>query len=101
MPGYAQTVELTSSRLRELYRAALHNRTGAIKVREFGHGGVSRPASNRRCISQVLHEPEFQALEAGIVLQAYLPDSYSVTTRIDGMGAARQSRGGAGIKIRW
>ena len=48
----------------------------------------------------VLDEPAFRGLPAGIVLQAYLPDSHEVMERLVGWAAARHQRGGAPIKVR-
>ena len=50
--------------------------------------------------TKVLDEPEFHHLEAGIVLQAYLPDSHDVLEHLGEWAAARRDSGGAGIKIR-
>ena len=49
---------------------------------------------------QLLDEPEFLELEAGIVLQAYLPDSVAALVRLQEWSAARRARGGAAIKVR-
>ena len=48
----------------------------------------------------ILDRPEFVDLEAGIVLQAYLPDSLAAMIRLQEWAAARRARGGAGIKVR-
>ncbi|TKV29878.1 aldehyde dehydrogenase family protein [Arthrobacter sp. NamB2] len=48
----------------------------------------------------ILDRPEFTNLEAGIVLQAYLPDSLAAMIRLQEWAAARRARGGAGIKVR-
>jgi len=48
----------------------------------------------------ILDQPEFEQLEAGIVLQAYLPDALSAMIRLQEWSAARRARGGAGIKVR-
>lgn len=48
----------------------------------------------------ILDRPEFAALEAGIVLQAYLPDALSAMIRLQEWSAARRARGGAPIKVR-
>jgi RHH-type proline utilization regulon transcriptional repressor/proline dehydrogenase/delta 1-pyrroline-5-carboxylate dehydrogenase len=50
--------------------------------------------------TQILDKPEFLGLEAGIVLQAYLPDALSAMIRLQEWSAARRARGGAGIKVR-
>jgi RHH-type transcriptional regulator, proline utilization regulon repressor / proline dehydrogenase / delta 1-pyrroline-5-carboxylate dehydrogenase len=48
----------------------------------------------------LLDQPEFLHLEAGIVLQAYLPDALSTMITLQEWAAARRARGGAGIKVR-
>src|SRR5699024_5773954 len=48
----------------------------------------------------VLQRPEFHDLEAGIVLQAYLPDALEVMMDLQEWAAARVARGGAPIKVR-
>ena len=49
---------------------------------------------------RVLSEPEFFQLEAGIVLQAYLPDSVSAQKTLTRWAQERMEKGGGGIKIR-
>lgn len=48
----------------------------------------------------ILDKPEFLGLEAGIVLQAYLPDALSAMIRLQEWAAARVAAGGAPIKVR-
>jgi RHH-type proline utilization regulon transcriptional repressor/proline dehydrogenase/delta 1-pyrroline-5-carboxylate dehydrogenase len=50
--------------------------------------------------TRLLDRPEFTGLEAGIVLQAYLPDALAAMTRLQEWAAARRARGGAGVKVR-
>ncbi|QDG62040.1 bifunctional proline dehydrogenase/L-glutamate gamma-semialdehyde dehydrogenase [Pseudarthrobacter sp. NIBRBAC000502771] len=50
--------------------------------------------------TRILNKPEFQDLEAGIVLQAYLPDALSAMIRLQDWAAERRANGGAGIKVR-
>jgi RHH-type proline utilization regulon transcriptional repressor/proline dehydrogenase/delta 1-pyrroline-5-carboxylate dehydrogenase len=50
--------------------------------------------------TRILDRPEFLSLEAGIVLQAYLPDALSAMIRLQEWSAARRARGGAAIKVR-
>ncbi len=50
--------------------------------------------------TKILDKPEFQNLEAGIVLQAYLPDSLAAMIRLQEWAAKRRASGGAGIKVR-
>jgi RHH-type proline utilization regulon transcriptional repressor/proline dehydrogenase/delta 1-pyrroline-5-carboxylate dehydrogenase len=48
----------------------------------------------------ILDRTEFARLEAGIVLQAYLPDALGAMMHLQKWSAARRARGGAGIKVR-
>ncbi|MFZ2527077.1 MAG: proline dehydrogenase family protein, partial [Rhodococcus sp. (in: high G+C Gram-positive bacteria)] len=50
--------------------------------------------------TSILGRDEFTHLEAGIVLQAYLPDSLAAMMRLQDWAAARRARGGAPIKVR-
>ncbi|GAA2615502.1 bifunctional proline dehydrogenase/L-glutamate gamma-semialdehyde dehydrogenase [Paractinoplanes durhamensis] len=50
--------------------------------------------------TRLLDMPELRDLEAGIVLQAYLPDALAAMIRLQEWSAARRARGGAGIKVR-
>ncbi|CAH0285032.1 Bifunctional protein PutA [Arthrobacter sp. Bi83] len=50
--------------------------------------------------TRILDRPEFKNLEAGIVLQAYLPDALAAMIRLQDWAAARRADGGAGIKVR-
>jgi RHH-type proline utilization regulon transcriptional repressor/proline dehydrogenase/delta 1-pyrroline-5-carboxylate dehydrogenase len=50
--------------------------------------------------TRLLDRPEFEQLEAGIVLQAYLPDALAAMMRLQEWSAARRERGGAGVKVR-
>ncbi|GGH99565.1 proline dehydrogenase family protein [Arthrobacter liuii] len=50
--------------------------------------------------TRILDKPEFKDLEAGIVLQAYLPDALSAMIRLQDWAAGRRADGGAGIKVR-
>ncbi|HEY1154736.1 MAG TPA: bifunctional proline dehydrogenase/L-glutamate gamma-semialdehyde dehydrogenase, partial [Arthrobacter sp.] len=50
--------------------------------------------------TRILDKPEFKNLEAGIVLQAYLPDALSAMIRLQDWAAERCANGGAGIKVR-
>ncbi|MGB4135375.1 MAG: bifunctional proline dehydrogenase/L-glutamate gamma-semialdehyde dehydrogenase [Microbacterium sp.] len=48
----------------------------------------------------ILDRPEFRDLEAGIVLQAYLPDALSAMMRLQDWAAKRVAEDGAPIKVR-
>jgi RHH-type transcriptional regulator, proline utilization regulon repressor / proline dehydrogenase / delta 1-pyrroline-5-carboxylate dehydrogenase len=49
---------------------------------------------------RLLDGPDLRGLEAGIVLQAYLPDSLAAMIRLQEWAAKRRASGGAGIKVR-
>ncbi|RNE49953.1 proline dehydrogenase family protein [Corynebacterium alimapuense] len=53
-----------------------------------------------RLFTELLDEPEFHDLQAGIVLQAYLPDSLAALQQLAEYAAERVADGGAPIKIR-
>ncbi|WP_375386123.1 bifunctional proline dehydrogenase/L-glutamate gamma-semialdehyde dehydrogenase [uncultured Microbacterium sp.] len=50
--------------------------------------------------TSILERPEFHTLEAGIVLQAYLPDALGAMIRLQEWASARVAAGGAPIKVR-
>ena len=50
--------------------------------------------------TRLLERPELMKLDAGIVLQAYLPDALGAMIRLQDWTRARRERGGAGIKVR-
>ncbi|GAA4512092.1 bifunctional proline dehydrogenase/L-glutamate gamma-semialdehyde dehydrogenase [Brevibacterium yomogidense] len=50
--------------------------------------------------TRLLSEPELLNYEAGIVIQAYLPDALHAVQRLSAYAADRVARGGADIKIR-
>ncbi|MET1087962.1 MAG: proline dehydrogenase family protein [Arthrobacter sp.] len=50
--------------------------------------------------TRILDKPEFKNMEAGIVLQAYLPDALSAMIRLQDWAAGRRANGGAAIKVR-
>ncbi|CAI3804952.1 bifunctional proline dehydrogenase/L-glutamate gamma-semialdehyde dehydrogenase [Pseudarthrobacter sp. MM222] len=50
--------------------------------------------------TRILDKPEFKDLEAGIVLQAYLPDALAAMIRLQEWAAVRRATGGSAIKVR-
>ncbi|QNE90232.1 bifunctional proline dehydrogenase/L-glutamate gamma-semialdehyde dehydrogenase [Corynebacterium incognita] len=53
-----------------------------------------------RLFTELLDEPEFKDLEAGIVLQAYLPDTFDALVHLAEYAKNRVANGGAKIKVR-
>ncbi|MEO5716726.1 MAG: bifunctional proline dehydrogenase/L-glutamate gamma-semialdehyde dehydrogenase, partial [Luteolibacter sp.] len=93
-----ETLVEIKSRLRQLYRAAM-SRTPAkfvnLDMEEYRDLRLTCDA-----FREVLDEAEFKNLEAGIVLQAYLPDAWPVQCQLNEWARRRVDGGGGGIKIR-
>ncbi|MEL7500277.1 MAG: bifunctional proline dehydrogenase/L-glutamate gamma-semialdehyde dehydrogenase [Planctomycetota bacterium] len=101
LTGYEATIEKIKPRLRSIYRAAIEG--GGASGSKFVNLDMEEYRDLDLTVSvftSVLDEPEFEAFEAGIVLQAYLPDSFSVLQSLTDWAIARKKRTGAGIKIR-
>ena len=95
---FDRSIERISEPLREIYRAALLKEPRGfvnLDMEEYRDLQLTVAA-----FTNVLDEPEFHHLEAGIVLQAYLPDSHEVLDHLGNWAAARRRDGGAAIKIR-
>jgi RHH-type proline utilization regulon transcriptional repressor/proline dehydrogenase/delta 1-pyrroline-5-carboxylate dehydrogenase len=101
LTGYEQTRELIKPRLRELYRAAIGGANAAnpkfvnLDMEEYRDLHLTVDI-----FRSVLDEPEFETMMAGIVLQAYLPDSFAVLQSLTEWAKQRNARSGGRIKIR-
>lgn len=100
LTGYLETLEVIKERLRILYRAAIQHGKGTPKFVNLDMEEYRDLQLTVDVFCQVLDEPEFQNLEAGIVLQAYLPDSFSVQRTLTVWARERFEKSGVGIKIR-
>jgi RHH-type proline utilization regulon transcriptional repressor/proline dehydrogenase/delta 1-pyrroline-5-carboxylate dehydrogenase len=104
--AFEHTVTEIEERLRRLYRAACRQtftRADGTDVAKFVNLDMEEYRDLHLTVEafeRVLDEDEFRDLEAGIVLQAYLPDSFEVQQRLTRWALARKAAGGAGIKIR-
>jgi RHH-type transcriptional regulator, proline utilization regulon repressor / proline dehydrogenase / delta 1-pyrroline-5-carboxylate dehydrogenase len=94
--AWDDSLDRISDRLRTVLRAAAERGTFVNLDMEEYHDLELTMAAFRR----VLDEDEFLATEAGIVLQAYLPDAFDAVQRLVTWAAERAGRGGAQIKIR-
>ena len=104
--AFRATVARVAERLRTLYRAAARHRY------EHPDGRITPKFINLdmeeyrdldltvTAFREVLDEPEFLSLSAGVVLQAYLPDSHRVQRALTEWARGRRARGGAPIKLR-
>jgi RHH-type proline utilization regulon transcriptional repressor/proline dehydrogenase/delta 1-pyrroline-5-carboxylate dehydrogenase len=114
MWAFDQTVERVAQNLIPLYRIAA--RQGLLGPQSVA-ASVGAVAPPRKFVNldmeeyrdldltiavfqRVLDEPEFLDFEAGIVLQAYLPDALAALQRLHTWAAERRARGGAPIKVR-
>lgn len=104
--SWNDTLEILSGRLRRLYSAA-------VETYFLSSDGQYRPKFINLDMEEyhdlhltvalfrkVLDEPEFFQYSAGIVLQAYLPDSYLIQQELTLWAMQRVINGGAPIKIR-
>ncbi len=104
--AHEETLAKLKQRLRRLYRAAMAHPTcdgnngSRAKFINLDMEEYRDLTLTRDVFVSLLDEPEFFHLEAGIVLQAYLPDAWPVQQQLNRWAEARVSRGGAGIKIR-
>ncbi|TNU75792.1 aldehyde dehydrogenase family protein [Miniimonas arenae] len=90
------TVARVLERLRPLYRAALE--TGSfvnLDMEEYRDLDLTLEV-----FEAILAEPAFERLEAGIVLQAYLPDAPAAFERLVALATRRVAAGGTRIKVR-
>ena len=104
--AFEHTVEVLKERLSQLYRAAQNNRYTRrdggqspkfvnLDMEEYRDLEITCAA-----FTQTLDQPEFKGHAAGIVLQAYLPDSYNIQIALTEWARKRVAAGGAPIKIR-
>src|SRR5215472_407635 len=104
--AFRETVERVKERLRALYHQALRHRYRHPDGREtpkFVNLDMEEYRDLDLTIAafrEVLDEDEFRSLSAGVVLQAYLPESYRVQRELVAWANARCQRGGAPIKLR-
>ncbi|MDN5995501.1 bifunctional proline dehydrogenase/L-glutamate gamma-semialdehyde dehydrogenase [Acidipropionibacterium jensenii] len=92
------TVQEVADRLAPLFRLAARSATAKfinLDMEEYHDLDLTIDV-----FQNLLDRPEFLTLEAGIVLQAYLPDSLAAAQRLTAWADRRTARGGAGIKIR-
>lgn len=96
--AYDATVDRIKERLRVLYDAALESdppKFVNLDMEEYRDLHLTIEA-----FIGVLDEPPYRTLPAGIVLQAYLPDSFHGLQRLSTWAERRVREGGSHIKIR-
>ena len=100
------TVSILKDRLSQLYMAARDNhftRIDGTRVPKFVNLDMEEYRDLEitvRAFTRILDEKEFKDHSAGIVLQAYLPDSYDIQQELTVWAKKRVAEGGSHIKIR-
>ena len=96
--AFEHSVERIADRLRRLYRRAADATPLTfvnLDMEEYRDLELTLQSFMR-----VLDEDEFRRLDAGIVLQAYLPDSHEALERLGAWAVARHAAGGGTTKVR-
>ena len=97
--GFDRTAERVVNRLLPLYEAAAGKETGTMFI-NLDMEIYSDLELTLEVFRRLLDKPQLKNLEAGIVVQAYLPDALSAVQRLSEWSAARVADGGAQIKVR-
>lgn len=96
--AFEETVARTVEQLEPLFALAASSPTPKfinLDMEEYKDLDVTLAVFMR-----LLDQPHLLQLEAGIVLQAYLPDALAAMHRLQEWAAARRGRGGAAVKVR-
>ena len=102
MWAFSDTLTRVEERLRVLYQRAavaptLSGRPTFVNLDMEDHSDLELTI---RAFTNLLDEPELLQLDAGIVLQAYLPDAFGALRRITAWSLARRDAGGGEVKVR-
>ena len=96
MWAFDEVVEAVVDRLLPLYLTAASDRTFInLDMEEYRDLDLTIAVFTR-----ILEDPRLQGLEAGIVLQAYLPDALPALQELTAWAQERVAHGGAPIKVR-
>ena len=98
MWSFDETVARVVRRLTPLYELAAASVTTKfinLDMEEFRDLDLTVEVFRR-----ILEQPKLKDLEAGIVIQAYLPDSFRAMQGLTAWASQRRAQGGAGIKVR-
>ncbi|MBU2515214.1 bifunctional proline dehydrogenase/L-glutamate gamma-semialdehyde dehydrogenase [bacterium] len=104
--AFRHTVAVLKDRLSMLYRTAMNNtfvRRNGEKVPKFINLDMEEYRDleiTTAAFIETLDQEEFKFHKAGIVLQAYLPDSHGIQKQLTEWAISRVKAGGSPIKIR-
>ncbi len=104
--AFEHTVGILTDRLAQLYRAARDNhftRPDGTRVPKFVNLDMEEYRDmeiTKEAFMRTLNEAEFKNHSAGIVLQAYIPDSHPLQQELTEWAKRRVADGGAPIKLR-
>ncbi len=104
--AFDQTVEVLKDRLSQIYRVAKANfftRPDGTRVPKFVNLDMEEYRDleiTYAAFVATLDQPEFKDYSAGIVLQAYLPDSFGMQRKLTAWAKERVANGGASVKLR-
>lgn len=98
MWSFDEAVERVVERLTPLYELAAESKTP--KFINLDMEAYVELDLTIAVFERILDQPQLQNLEAGIVLQAYLPDALDALQGITEWSKARRARGGAAVKVR-
>ncbi len=98
--GFAQTLDRAVPRLRAIYAAALAQNGQGSKLVVLDMESYRDLHLTVAAFQRALDSAELDPLSAGIVLQAYLPDSHAIQRDVTAWAIARYERGGAPIRLR-
>ncbi|MGX1934175.1 bifunctional proline dehydrogenase/L-glutamate gamma-semialdehyde dehydrogenase [Microbacterium resistens] len=98
--AFDEAVAHAADALLPLYRIAARGTAGGKKFINLDMEEYKDLDLTIAVFTSILDRPEFHDLEAGIVLQAYLPDALGAMIRLQEWAAARVAAGGAPIKVR-
>ncbi len=96
--AFDASVEALATRLRVLFDAAMARQPNALIYLDMEE--YRDLALTVASFTKVLGEERYHRLTAGIALQAYLPDSWSVAEELKAFAMARVAIGGAPVRVR-
>lgn len=104
--AFEYDVEILKQRLSTLYEAAHQHRfvrsdgTTVAKTVHLDMESYGDVAATLAAFRHTLDQPAFQPVTAGIVLQAYLPESYTAQQALTRWARQRVAAGGAPVRLR-